>query len=72
MILLWSCRLLKKMTKAKQAIVNKHAAHAGLSCKEAEHKFVEVRQSMGNLKVNLVLYLLCVNFSCTVDVICHT
>ena len=55
---LWSCRLLKKMTKAKQAIVNKHTAHAGLSCKEAELKFVEVRSSMSNLKVNFVLFLL--------------
>ena len=72
MIFLWSCRLLKKMTKAKQAIVNKHAAHAGLSCKEAEHKFVVVSPSMSNLKVNFVLFLLCFNFICTVDLICHS
>lgn len=30
------------MTKAKQAIVNKHAANTGMTNREAEHKFVQV------------------------------
>ena len=38
-------RLTKKMSKARQLIVNKHAANEGLSTAEAEAKFIEVSAS---------------------------
>ena len=37
------CRVLNHMVKQRQLLVNKHAANYGLSCHEAEMKYIEVR-----------------------------